>query len=239
MLGKHFSSKYAQSTSDSVNDFQPKHSIRNVTDVLAGMIELARGQGYSNAQIDGQTIQKLFYDPEKTDDERRLKTLLVEDERPHGFPIHWEKFEVDPQPVLAVNLNASLRSLDFGVQKHAYSWKQRAGTTSRKSWQIAPKTIGFKMPQTCCGRLPYTKCGKGKGACDFETGRYTQESPLLEHSKPDFMPKNLPGLKIPDEDVQIPVVLVSNGVETHQLTNDHTLDEDWESFWELTQDRVA
>ena len=33
-----------------------------MTDVLAGMTELARGQGYSNAQIDGRTIQKFFHD---------------------------------------------------------------------------------------------------------------------------------------------------------------------------------
>ena len=45
-----------------------------------------------------------------TDDERRLKTLLVEDERPLGFPIHWQIFEIYPEPISAENLNASLRS---------------------------------------------------------------------------------------------------------------------------------
>lgn len=40
------------------------------------------------------------------------------------------------------------------------------------------------------------------------------------------MPKNLPGLELPNEDVQIPVVLTSKGGETYQLTNDQTLGED-------------
>lgn len=61
---------------------------------------------------------KKALDSKETDDERRLKTLLVEDERPLGFPTHWHLFEVDPEPILAASLNPLLRSLDFVIQTY-------------------------------------------------------------------------------------------------------------------------
>ena len=69
----------------------------------------------------------------ETDDERRLKTLLVEDERPLPFPTHWQIFENDPKPMTAANLNLLLISLDFGVQRHGYTSTRCSETTSSKT----------------------------------------------------------------------------------------------------------
>ena len=48
--------------------------------------------------------------------------------------------------------------------------------------------------------------------------------------KPEFILKSLPNIQIPDEHVQLPVVLVSKGGETFQITNRQTPSGDWKGF---------
>ncbi|CAF9909763.1 hypothetical protein IMSHALPRED_008462 [Imshaugia aleurites] len=61
---------------------------------------------------------------------------------------------------------------------------------------------------------------------------------LPEAEKQEYVPKNLPGLKLADEHVHLPAVIsLSNGA-SFTLTNVHTVGEEYKNFWEKVKHRV-